>query len=173
MNALIGSGNSIADILSGRSLGQSQLAMQAGRGLGDISMQGALTNAGMMYGTGQDLASYRMQTGRDIANNITAQMNALGNLQNQQGMGMSDLYGQNAAVLAGQQTNASNNMANTIGGYGNNMAGIAMGTGANYNPNSTGQTSQVDGIFNTVGRTLSGFATGGGAAAPVTSSIPS
>ena len=97
-----------------------------------------------------------MQTGRDIANNITAQMNAFGNLQNQQGMGMADLYGQNAAILAGQQTNASNNMANTIGGYGNNLSNIAMGTGASYDPKSTGQTSQVGGILNKATSTAGG-----------------
>jgi hypothetical protein len=43
-------------------------------------------------------------------------------------------------------------MANTIGGYGNNLANIAMGTGANYNPNSTGQTSQVTGMLGSAGQ---------------------
>jgi len=172
MQALTGAGSQLADIASGRALAQSQLASQAGRGLGDISMTGGMAVGDYLYGTGGALAQNRMQAGRDIANNITNQINALAQYQGDQGIGMADLIGQQANILAGIQGNAGLGMSNMIGTTAGQLAGIATGTGTAYNPTGLPNTTQVDGIVNTLGRTLSGFTTGA-SAAPVSSSIPS
>ena len=72
-------------------------------------------------------------------------MTALSNLANQQGAGMSDMYGQQAGILAGQQIGAGANMGNLVGNTAGQLAGIA--TGNNYTPQGTGQTTQVSGIL--------------------------
>jgi hypothetical protein len=86
---------------------------------------------------------------------------------------MSDLIGQQANILAGIQGGAGTGMSNMIGGTAGQLAGVATGTGTAYNPTGLPNTTQVDGIVNNLGRTLSGFTTGASAAAPVSSSIPS
>ena len=46
------------------------------------------------------------------------------------------------------QGGAGAGMSNLIGGTAGQLAGIATGTGAAYNPSSLGGTSQVSGILN-------------------------
>jgi hypothetical protein len=95
-----------------------------------------------------------MMAGNNIANNIQAQMTALSNLANQQGINMSNMYGQQAGILAGQQIGAGANMGNMIGNTAGQLAGIA--TGNNYTPQGTGQTTQVSGILNDARSTAGG-----------------
>ena len=120
-----------------------------------------MTVGDYLYGTGGALAQNRMQAGRDIAGNITNQINALANYQSNQGAGMSDLIGQQGNTLAGIQTGAGAGMSNLIGGTAGQLAGIATGTGAAYDPSALGGTSQVKGILGSAGETAIGAAIAG------------
>jgi len=112
-----------------------------------------------------------MQAGRDIANNIAAQMAALSTLQGQQGAGMSDLIGQQAAILAGLQTGTGQGMANLIGGTAGQLSGIATGTGTAYDPAALAGTQWNQGLLSNIGNAMAGAGTGIGAVR--TGNIPS
>jgi hypothetical protein len=103
-----------------------------------------------------------MQAGRDIASNITNQINALAQYQGDQGVTMADLIGQQAGILAGIQGGTGAGISDLSGNIANQLAGIAQGTGTAYNPAALGGLQQIEGILGQSGqRGLSGAIAGG------------
>ena len=98
--------------------------MQTGQGIGSARM-----------GTGQNLAQGRTNYGQQMAGNIGATTSALSQLQQQQGAGLSDIYGA-----------AGGNLSQLLAGSGQTQGQSLQNLAAMLANISTGQSSQVAGL---------------------------
>lgn len=126
----------------------SVIGANAGRQAASIAAQAALA---------RDRGQYAFTAGQNIGDNVNSTTSALANLANQQGAGMSDMYGGyigNIATLlsgaGGQQSTSNANLAALLANIGtgaaNNVAGL---------PGIPG-VSQNSGILQNIGNALSG-----------------
>ena len=98
--------------------------MQTGQGIGSARI-----------GTGQNLAQGRTNYGQQMAGNIGATTSALSQLQQQQGAGLSDIYGA-----------AGGNLSQLLAGSGQTQGQSLQNLAAMLANISTGQSSQVAGL---------------------------
>lgn len=137
----------------------SVIGANAGRQAAGIAAQAALA---------RDRGQYAFQAGQDIGNNYNATTSALANLANQQGSGLSEMYGgwsgNIANLLAGggaAQATSNQNLATLLA----NLAGGTMSpwVGGSQIPGA-GQSSGMQGVGNILGGIGSigqGFGLGG------------
>jgi len=115
-----------------------------------MNQQTGANAANLFTGTGQNLAGFRSQAGRDIASQVGQSTSALANLASQQGAGLSDIIGGGAGNLAGilsgagqftaqQQTQLAQILANISTGTGTQLSNNALSLGNLQSQNALAQ----------------------------------
>jgi len=144
--------------VSGQGLqAQGQIGNLFGQQAG-LSQQTGANAANLFRGTGQDIAGFRSQAGRDIASQIGQSTSALSNLSNQQGAGLSDIIGGGAGNIANllsgsgqfnsqQQAQLAQLLANISTGAGTQLSNINQQGGINQANLSLGQGANAQNLI--------------------------
>jgi hypothetical protein len=122
--------------------------------IADRGMQGMALNSSL----GRDKAGFAFQAGQDIGNNFNATTSALAQLANQQGSGLSDMYGNYAGNIANLLSGAGGQQSTSNANLAALLANIGTGSATNLSglPSIPG-TSQRDGVLNNFLTALSGI----------------
>jgi len=125
------------------------IGANAGRQAASIAAQAALA---------RDRGQYAYGAGQDIANNLNSTTSALANLANQQGAGMSDMFGNYTGNIANLLSGAGSQQATSNQALAALLANIATGSATNVSglPSIPGVT-QREGILNGLLKVASGI----------------
>jgi hypothetical protein len=153
LNALSGMGLSAASGMAGLSGTEGQvvpgITTQAARDIANMQNQYAQQAAQMQFGAGQFTAQGRTDAGNLLAGNQALTAQQLASLAENQGRGMSDIYGV-----------GTGNLANLLSGYGQAGAGLGMtGAGQYSSMNPLPQRGQTPGMLGEIGQFASGVGT--------------
>lgn len=144
--------------VSGQGLqAQGQIGNMFGQQAG-LNQQTGANAANLFSGTGQGIAGFRNQAGRDIASQIGQSTSALSNLSNQQGAGLSDIIGGGAGNIANllsgsgqfnsqQKAQLAQLLANISTGQGTQLSNINQQGGQNQANLSLGQGQNAQNLI--------------------------
>jgi len=171
-----------SQIGAGAQLGSAQIGANSAleRSFIDSDVAKYLGNLTSQTQLARDRGQYAYQAGQDIANNGYNTTSALAQLANQQGSGLSDMYGAYTGNIANLLAGAGGAQADSYGNLATLLTNIANGTqgnfvGASQLPQVGQTTGNLGGFGNLLGGagSLYGAINGGGAAAATTPTVSS